>query len=142
MRIEFGEERPVPKAKPSILRTSNHHFQTRHTQPLSGFAIRSLRPPPAFQSPAVTPAPSRPVGKLLPARCCVRGCIYPADPTGMCLDHQRQTQEPRFFQSHQPTLLVMDQARFGVPGSEPDGARTHDRRRLAAARAAFLEEAA
>ena len=71
-----------------------------------------------------------------------RGCIYPAGPLGMCLDHHRQANEPRFFHSHQPTMLVVDQARFRVPDSGLDDARTHDRRRLAAARAAFLEEAA
>ena len=142
MRTPSEYENLVPKARPFIPRTTTHHFQTRHAQPMPGFAVRSLRPPPVFQSPSVAPAPSHRVGELLPGRCCVRGCIYPADPTGMCLDHQRQAKEPRFFQSHQPTLLVMDQARFGVPDSEPDDTRTHDRRRLAAARAAFLEEAA
>ena len=142
MRTPTEHGNLVSKVKPSILRTSTHHFQTRHTQPMPGFAVRSLRPPPCFQSPSVTLAPSPPVGELLPGRCCVRGCIYPADPAGMCLDHQRQTKEPRFFQSHQPTLLVVDQARFSVPDSGPDETRTHDRRQLAAARAAFLEEAA
>jgi hypothetical protein len=142
MRTAPAPENLVSKDKPSILHTSTHRFQTRHTPPQPRFAVCPLRPPLVFHSPSVTPAPSHPGGELLPGRCGVRGCIYPADPTGMCLDHQRQTKEPRFFQSHQPTLLVMDQARFGVPDSEPNDVRTDDRRQLAAARAAFLEEAA
>ena len=141
MRTLSEQENLVPKAKPSILRTSNHHFQTRHTHPTPDFTPHTLRPTPSFQSPSPTPAPSHPGGKFVAGRCCVRGCIYPADPTGMCLDHQRQTKEPRFFRSHQPTLLVMDQARFDVVDAGDD-TRTHDRRRLAAAREAFLEEAA
>jgi hypothetical protein len=39
-------------------------------------------------------------------------------------------------------MLLLDRARFDVPDSEPDDTRAHDRRRLAAAREAFLEEAA
>jgi len=140
MRTASEPKNLIPKVKPSILRIPTHHFHTRPTRPPAGFAARSLRPPPLFHSPL--PVPSHTVGEFVAGRCCVRGCVYPSGPTGLCLDHQRQAQEPRFFHSHQPTMLVLDQARFGVPDSELDDTRSHDRRRLAAAREVFLEEAA
>ena len=139
MRTAPFHESLVVKDKPSTLRTSTRCFQTQYPRSLPSFAVQCVRPLHVFQFSSI---PSHPTGEFLPGRCCVRGCIYPADPTGMCLDHQRQNREPRFFQSHQPTLLVMDRARFDLPDSEPDDARTRDRRRLAAARAAFWEEAA
>ena len=140
MRTASEPKNLVPKVKPASLRIPTHHFHARHTRPTAGFAARSLRTPPLFHSPL--PIPSLTVGEFMAGRCCVRGCVYPSGPAGLCLDHQRQAQEPRFFQSQQPTMLVMDQVRFGVPDSDPDETRTHDRRRLAAAREAFLEEAA
>ena len=140
MRTASEPKNLVPKVKPASLRIPTHHFHARHTRPTAGFAVRSLRPPPIFHFPS--PAPCHPVGRCVAGRCGVRGCIFPAGSTGMCLDHHRQAHEPCFFHSHQPTMLVMDQARFDVPDSAPDNTRTHDRRRLAAARAAFLEEAA
>ena len=140
MRTPSEQENLVPKAKPSTLRIPTHHVHTRHARPTPVFAVRSLRPPPPFHSPP--PVSAHTVSKFVAGRCCVRGCVYPAGPTGMCLDHQRQAQEPRFFQSHQPTMLVLDQARFGVPDSDLDDTRSHDRRRLAAAREVFWEEAA
>ena len=140
MRTPTEHENLVPKVKPAILRIPTHHFHTRHPRPTTGFATRSLQPPPFFRSPLPVPAPT--VSEFVAGRCRVRGCVYPAGPTGMCLDHQRQAQEPRFFHSHQPTMLVLDQARFGAPDSELDDTRSHDRRRLAAAREVFLEEAA
>ena len=140
MRTASEPENLVPKVKPSIFRIPTHHFHTRHTRPTAGFAVRSLRPTPLFHSPL--PVRAHPGGKFVAGRCCVRGCIYPAGPAGMCLDHHRQVNEPRFFHSHQPTMLVMYQARFSVPDSDLDDTRLHDRRRLAAAREVFLEEAA
>ena len=140
MRTASEPKNLVPKVKPSILRIPTHHFHTRHTRSTTGFATRSPQPPLLFHSPL--PVRAHTVSEFVAGRCCVRGCVYPSGPTGLCLDHQRQAQEPRFFQSYQPTMLVMDQARFGVPDSDPDDARTHDRRRLAAAREALLEEAA
>jgi hypothetical protein len=46
------------------------------------------------------------------------------------------------FCSLQPTLLLLGQAKFGLPESEPDDSRFVDRRRQAAEWEAFhLEEA-
>ena len=81
---------------------------------------------------------------LLP-RCCQKGCVFPAQPGGVgeCADHWRQSLEPACFQSQQPSYLLLDQAKFGLPDSEPDDSRFRDRHRLAAERVRFmLEEAA
>lgn len=74
-------------------------------------------------------------------RCSERGCVFPATPgaAGMCLHHYRQAQEPILFSSHQPTRVVLDRGRFGVP-EEVDASRAKDRRRLAEIREAFLED--
>ncbi|HEX5481175.1 MAG TPA: hypothetical protein VFZ08_00960 [Terriglobia bacterium] len=74
-------------------------------------------------------------------RCSEKGCVFPATPgaAGMCLHHYRQTQEPILFSSHQPTRVVLDRGRFGVP-EEVDASRAKDRRRLAEIREAFLED--
>jgi len=78
-------------------------------------------------------------------RCCQRGCVFPAYPGahGECAYHRRQFLEPACFQSRQPSFLLLDQARFGLPDREPDDERLRDRHRLAIERVHFvLEEAA
>ncbi len=74
-------------------------------------------------------------------RCSEKGCVFPAawGDTGKCLHHHRQQREPGFFHSHQPTMLLLDRAKFGLPDSEPEDSRAQDRRRLAALWEAFLE---
>ena len=75
-------------------------------------------------------------------RCCHRGCVFPAQPDGNreCADHRRQSLEAIYFQSQQPTLLLLEQAKFGLPDAEPDDSRVKDRQRLAAERVRFLLE--
>lgn len=74
-------------------------------------------------------------------RCRQKGCVFPAQPGGdECADHRRRSLEPAYFQSQQPTFLLLDQARFGLPDSEPDDSRVKDRQRLAAERVRFLLE--
>lgn len=46
------------------------------------------------------------------------------------------------FLSCQPTMLLLDQAKFGPPDPEADYSRARDRRRLATLREEFLEEVA
>ena len=78
-------------------------------------------------------------------RCCQKGCVFPAQPggDGECAYHRRQSLEPGCFQSQQPTFLLLDQAKFGLPDSEPDDGRIRDRHRLAAEHVRFmLEDAA
>lgn len=77
-------------------------------------------------------------------RCCEKGCIFPAtgSGTGRCLQHDLEELEPALFNSCQPTMLLLDQAKFGVPDPEGDYSRARDRRRLAALREEFLEEVA
>lgn len=77
-------------------------------------------------------------------RCCERGCIFPAtgSGTGRCLQHDLEELEPALFISCQPTMLLLDQAKFGLPDPEADYSRARDRRRLAVLREEFLEEVA
>ena len=78
-------------------------------------------------------------------RCCQKGCVFPAQAgaDGECAYHLRQSLEPCCFQSQQPTFLLLDQAKFGLPDSEPDDGRVRDRHRLASERVRFmLEDAA
>jgi hypothetical protein len=84
--------------------------------------------------------PTRQDGQDNP-RCSEKGCIFPAHPgNSKCLHHSRQEHEPTLYQSHQPTLLVVERGKFEVEGDEPDFSRDRDRRRLALEREAFLEE--
>ena len=78
------------------------------------------------------------------ARCSQRGCIFPAAPglTGRCAVHALEQREPEFFQSVQPSMLLLDYAKFVVADSSSPDSRGRDRRRLAALRAANQEEAA
>jgi len=73
-------------------------------------------------------------------RCCQKACVFPAHPGGHgeCVYHRRQSLEPGCFQSLQPSSLLLDQAKFGLPESEPDDGRVRDRHRLAAERMQFM----
>jgi len=77
-------------------------------------------------------------------RCCEKGCIFPAtgSGTGRCLQHDLEELEPALFNSCQPTMLLLDRAKFGLPDPEADYSRARDRRRLAALREEFLDEVA
>jgi hypothetical protein len=76
------------------------------------------------------------------SRCREKGCIFPATrlSPGKCLPHYLEECEPALFLSCQPTMLLLDQAKFGLPDVEGDDWRARDRRRLAALREQFLEE--
>jgi len=78
--------------------------------------------------------------ELFLPRCCQKACVFPAQPgaCGECTYHRRQSLEPRWFQSLQPSFLLLDQAKFGLPDSEPDDGRLRDRHRLAAERVHFM----
>lgn len=77
-------------------------------------------------------------------RCSEKGCIFPATEsgTGKCLSHDLEEREPTFFLSCQPTLLILEQGKFGLPDPDADYSRARDRRRLATLREEFLEEVA
>jgi len=74
------------------------------------------------------------------SRCRHKACVFPAQPGahGECAYHRRQSVEPGCFQSLQPSFLLLDQARFGLPDTEPDDGRVQDRNRLAAERVRFM----
>jgi hypothetical protein len=99
-------------------------------------AWRSLWPQPASPPQAVLRQ------EAFVPRCSEKGCVFPAsaDGLGQCVQHRRQSQEPNFFSSLQPTRLVLERAKFGLPETEVDTSRTQDRRRLANLRQAFLED--
>jgi hypothetical protein len=70
--------------------------------------------------------------------------VFPAHPDalGKCVYHILQRREPNLFESLQPTFLLLDRARFGIPETEPDDWRLKDRRRQMYERALFLLDAA
>jgi len=78
--------------------------------------------------------------ELFLPRCRHKACVFPAQPGGYgeCLYHRRQALEPGYFQSQQPSFLLLDQAKFGLPDSEPDDGRVRDRHRLVAERVQFM----
>ena len=78
--------------------------------------------------------------ELFLPRCCQKGCVFPAQPGGHgeCAYHRRQSLEPDCFESQQPSFLLLDQAKFGLPDSEPDDERFRDRHRLAEERVQFM----
>jgi len=131
------------------------HSQASNVFPSDAQALRPAPPAPASPPPrravAGGPSPLEPPASLrahrgllrrelfLP-RCCQKGCVFPAQPGGHgeCAYHRRQSLEPGCFQSQQPSCLLLDQARFGLPDSEPDDERVRDRHRLAEQRTKFL----
>jgi len=112
-----------------------------------------LPPPPGVenhcnQNPLILP-PERPDLAGIEAtaqRCSEKGCVFPAAGRGpgKCRQHQRQLREPALFSSLQPSTLLLDRAKFGLPesDSEPRVSRSSDRRRLTKLWQAFLEGAA
>ncbi len=87
--------------------------------------------------------PAQPVvlrRELFLPRCCQKGCVFPAQAgaDGECAYHRRQSLDPVCFQSQQPTFLLLDQAKFGLPDSEPDDGRVRDRHRLASERVRLM----
>jgi len=80
------------------------------------------------------------------SRCDEKGCVFPVVGPGRskCLTHSREEYEPKHFGSSQPTVLLLDRAKYGLPDpeTEPDDSRARDRRRELAEREAFLEETA
>jgi len=96
-------------------------------------------------SAACVEAREMPAATLSALRCNEKACVFPAKPgtLGKCLYHQRQLHEPAMFHSLQPSRLLLEHAKFGLPECEPTDTRAADRRRLATQRQAFLwEEAA
>jgi hypothetical protein len=88
------------------------------------------------------PFPPMPGGTS--GRCSVKGCIFPSAGQGgdQCRHHLLAEQEPKFFLSMQPSILLLDQAKFGIPDQDYEDPRARDRRRLAALREKFREEVA
>ena len=78
------------------------------------------------------------------ARCSEKGCVFPAarSESGKCRQHDRQHSEPALFRSRQPSTLLLDHAKFGVPESGPQEARPNDKRRMSKLWESFLEGAA
>ena len=151
---EFIPHLSVFISRSASMRFENHHdaaklfsFHPRvfcpapipRTPPTLRSAAAGGRPPlePRASSGARPRVPGQ--DPFLP-RCCQKACVFPALPgaRGECAYHRRQSLEPGCFQSVQPSFLLLDQAKFGLPDSEPDDGRVRDRRRLAAERMRFM----
>ena len=121
----LGEERQFNSPLPSRPRVGNCCDQ------------KPLPPPPEGSGLA---------GAATAQRCSEKGCVFPAagSDTGKCRQHLREHREPALFSSVQPSTLLLDRAKFGLPDSdsEPQVSRSSDRRRLTKLRRAFLEGAA
>lgn len=106
--------------------------------PLSGEPRRGSTasdPPPKDPEPLAT--------ALDGLRCSEKGCVFPAGwRVGKCLHHDRQQREPALFCSRQPSVLLLDRAKFLLPNGGSEDPHGRDRRRLAALREAFLDDAA
>ena len=103
---------------------------------------RGARPTSQVDSPGAAPPSSLPGA----SRCDEKGCVFPVAGTGRskCLSHNREESEPEHFESFQPTVLLLDRAKHGLPDAEtePDDSRVRDRRRELAERETFFEESA
>jgi len=151
---QFCPHFPVLSSRSAFMRFEPSHvaikmFPSHAHVPCSAPAPRGPRTlrgavagvPPSLGSPVSSRAePGVPPRELFPSRCCQKACVFPAQPGGRgeCAYHRRQSLEPGCFQSLQPSFLLLDQAKFGLPDSEPDDARVRDRNRLAAERVRFM----
>lgn len=104
---------------------------------------------PAQLSSDATLSTSREAGKWrarpqhLP-RCGQKACVYPVAGfhLSLCIHHLRERREPSLFLSCQPSLTLLDRARFGLVIQDDDTLfRSQDRQRYARERETFLEEA-
>ena len=125
------------------LRAGSRPWEARLHTPSSHGLLAS--PDPAYS--ALRPLAARAMFIPLSSefrRCSTKGCVFPASAhgTGKCWHHELEELEPTHFLSRQPTQLVLDGAKFGLPDEECDNSRVRDRRRLAAQREQFLEEVA
>ena len=110
-----------------------------HRAPLAAATGEELEglplPRPPTREPAATP--------LYMPRCTTRGCVFPASDlqTGRCHSHDLQESEPALFESLQPILHVLAQAKFALASQdcELEDERRLQRRLKAALRRAFLE---
>ena len=77
-------------------------------------------------------------------RCSEKGCVFPANQpeSSKCRQHDRQYREPALFRSHQPSMLLLDRAKFGVASEGEETPRPDDKRRLSKLWQSFLEGAA
>jgi len=97
-------------------------------------------PPPLAPHASLRAQPGAVRPELFLPRCRQKACVFPAQPggDGECAYHRLQSLEPACFQSQQPTFLLLDQAKFGLPDDEPDDGRVRDRHRMAEERVEFM----
>jgi hypothetical protein len=125
---------PVPpEPAPASFST---HASIRFPSPLDWKSPNSSPSSKDFVSP---PQPSG--ASLQSPRCAEKGCVFPAASASnpLCAYHQREQREPSLFRSQQPSMLLLDRAKFGDESSEEDLTRSRDRRRLAELWEEFLQ---
>ena len=90
--------------------------------------------------PPRPPTPILAASLLLNPRCKIKACVFPASDlaAGMCHFHDLQEIEPELFQSFQPILYVLQQAKYGEPGQPVDDGERGGRRPLCTRRGASV----
>jgi len=131
-----------------------HGIQWAEAPTLRRLGSDDLSPEPPFQLSSISPAGgdqrvpllltvSPPNAARGGPRCTEKGCVFPAArlDSGKCRQHERQDQEPSVFTSQQPSMMMLDQAKFGPPDSDCEQRewRARDRRRQARQWQAFHE---
>jgi hypothetical protein len=139
--------------RPTVVRASHAAARSWSTGAPPGEA--PARTPSDHGRPVSSDRPRSPLRPMAPGtmfiplrselrRCSTKGCVFPASAhgTGKCWHHELEELEPTHFLSRQPTQLVLDRAKFGLPDEEWDSSGARDRRRLAALREQFIEDVA
>lgn len=118
----------------SDLPVSPSGFPGQGARSLAPTTTPPLPPPQSAGLPPALLSEPRALGGYVP-RCTEKGCVFPqARPGGgKCRQHERQFREPDLFTTRQPSVLLLDRAKFDFPesGFEEQEARANDRRNLA-----------
>lgn len=86
----------------------------------------------SFRSPVKPVLPPASVSFPGGTRCRQKGCVFPAGSSagGVCHYHALEESEPKCFRSYQPSRLLLENAKFGIPYAGFVDDRARDRRLL------------
>jgi len=86
------------------------------------------------------PPPPEGAAAIRDGRCKEKGCIFPATEfdSDLCLCHFLQKEEPQFFHTRQPSLRLLEIAKYGMT-TEDEDTRIRRRRQAEEMRQLFLK---